>query len=64
MVGGLLMVGVFPFDRWQVYEGGVESSGVVSVDPGEDRSASTVPVVEAVPADEFMCRRAEERFCD
>lgn len=64
LVGGLLMVGVLPFDRWQVSEGGVESSGVVSVDPGEDRPAGPGTVFEAVAADELPFQGAEERFGD
>ena len=58
------MVGVLPFDRWQVSEGGVESSVVVSIDPGEDRSAGPGTVVEPVAADEFTFQGAEERFSD
>ena len=60
LVDGLLMVGVLPFDRWQVSEAGVEPSGVVSVDPGEDRPAGPGPVFELVSADEFTFEGAEE----
>ncbi len=56
------MVGVLPFDGWQVSEGGVEPAGVVAVDPGEDHSAGPGPVLEPVPADEYTFQRAEERF--
>jgi hypothetical protein len=58
------MVGVLPFDRWQVSEARAESSGVVSVYPDEDRSACPGTVVESVPADKFTFEGAEERFGD
>ena len=51
LVGGLLTVGVVPFDEWYVSEGGVEPSGVMAVDPGEDRPADPGTVLEWVAAD-------------
>lgn len=42
----------------------MEPPGVVTVDPGEDRTSGSGPVFEPVAADEFTFEGAEERLGD